>query len=224
MSGVGSTYNLESTYAYKVHFVFNEGEIDEESLDLSEMLVREPPEVFEGWENRFDRPPNAPRALDNGQVTNTMTIALSLFLQSNDPRDMERQVREIRNFFKGAPNRAATLYWVLDGSDHREWIHNCKLKALMPKRNTGDFSIGQRHPSIDLVLESTETEPNYTETGDPAPTAPTRYGPARHRGQTNNNSVVRTVINDVTGLTIYTLTDQGNLYLRGSLIQEDVTL
>ena len=224
MSGVGSTYSTASTFGYKAYFVYNEGEVDEEVLDLSEMLVREPPAIYRSFQNNYQKPPTAAAGFYGGQVADMATISLSLFLQSNDPRDMELQQREIEDFFDAAPGKAVTLYWVKNSTTHTGKMLECRLKSISPQRYVDIFSLGRRFAVIDLLFESTQTRGEYAETGDPAATAPTRYGPSRHRGQTNNGSVVRTVINDVTGLTLYTFTDAGNLFLRGSLIQEDTSL
>ena len=224
MSGVSSTYTASSTFPYKVYFVYNEGEVDEETLDLSEMLVREPPTIFESYQNNLQKPPNATNGFYGGRTKDMNTVSLSLYVQSNDPQDFELQVREIRDFFDAAPSNAVTVYWVKNSTTHLGKIFSCHLKAISPKRFADQFSQGRRFPVIDLVLETPETSINYTETGDPAPTAPTRYGSTRHRSETNNGSTVWTIVNDVTELTLATFDDTGKLRLRGSMIQEDTSL
>lgn len=217
---VGATFKVTQTYTYCFKLI-DYTTPTPNSLDLSALLISEPLKISEITELRTHKNPTRTEALYAGESRYMVAVSAVLHLPSYDPRDLELQVRQIRDFMKAAPLHEVTLMWIDASSgatDYEAYLQRCHLTELHPNRNTGlspGEPAGNVMPEIALAFVSMEDSPVYVETGDPAPANPTLYGSIQSRGMTNDGSPVLSVVNDVTGETLLALLDNGYLKIRG---------
>ena len=206
---------VTNTFSYVLSLIYNEGEAGEQRLTLTELWTKQLPlDIVETQTNNLRKYAFATQAYDGGSEDGLITLSMSLICKSFDNRYIQKQLRQIREFFEAAPSRAVNVVWVDSAGDLTAYVarvNQCKLSDLRMSLTNPKLS----PPIIVMSLDSLETHINYDEPGDPAASAPTIYGSSRIRASTNNGSAALTVTNSVTGKTLLVIDDQGNLSVRG---------
>lgn len=209
-----------TTFDYLLKFVYNEGEGGEQALILSGIWTADLPlRVPERWSVQKRKYPYASQAHDSGVEKETLELDIPLACQTMDHRYIEKQVRQIKEFFEAAPSQAVNVLWIDSEGDLTGYVarvNQCKLESIEVPR-----TILFRPPAvITLGLTSLETSLTYIEPGDSAPSGANIYGSQRFRAETNDGSAVFSVVNDVTGNTLFVIDDQGNVFARGYIRSE----
>lgn len=213
-TAIGATYATSPTYQYK--FILEDyATPTPNTLDLSALLDTEPIRISELRNIRASKGPSQLEGVYSGESREMITVQAVLQLPSYDPRDMELQVRQIRDFFEAAPLNEVRLRWVQE-SNYDAYLDRCHLLELHPVRSTGLPSQAgfSDPPELTLSLFALDTRVQYVETGDPAPATPVLYGSTQYRCLTNDGSAAWSLVNDVTGQTLVVITDKGRLFLR----------
>lgn len=209
-----------ATFDYLLKFVYNEGEGGEQAIVLSGIWTAGLPlRIPERWKIGKKKYPYASQAHDSGTEKETLDLDIPLACQTMDFRYIEKQARQIKEFFDAAPSKAVNVLWIDSAGDLTGYVarvNQCKLQSIDVPR-----TILFRPPAIiTLGLSSLETALTYIEPGDSSPSGANIYGSQRFRAETNDGSAVFSVVNDVTGKTLFVVDDQGNVFARGYIRSE----